>query len=429
MDARRIRAALVLALALAGCGRVPRETPPEPTGLNVAEALRGSGVDGFERAATPLAFEFPRDHGPHPRFRTEWWYFTGNLLDLEGRHFGFQATFFRNGLAAIAAERASGWATHEIYMAHFALTDSSGERYYSFERFGRGAAGIAGAGAEPLRIWLEDWEVAQVLEEVPATYENSANKGSLEGPPGVPGTYSEVPATSRPRWRLWLSEGDVAMDLVLETRKPPVFHGDQGLSQKGSQPGNASYYYSYTRLLSSGTIRVGDRELAVEGLSWMDHEWSTSVLEEGQVGWNWVSLQFPDQTELMYFELRNANGESDNSSGTSGTWIGPDGSHEPLAPGDARLTTLDTWTSPDTSISYPSRWRLTVDSRDLELEFEPTLPQQEHTGTFTYWEGAVRGALEDSEKEPRTFRGYVELTGYGDRGAERGDRPSSLWQR
>ncbi|MDH3745323.1 MAG: carotenoid 1,2-hydratase [Acidobacteriota bacterium] len=396
MAALRPLSLVVIVLALLGCGRARREGPPATHTLGVAEALGGSERNGFERAVEPRPFDFPRDHGPHARFRTEWWYFTGNLLDLDGRHFGFQATFFRNGLDALAAERSSSWAAREIFMAHFALTDSSAKSFRSFERFGRGAAGIAGAVADPLRIWLEDWEVSQlpvVSELVVQTHPNAR----------------------LPPLRLRLTEEDIALDLTLVPVKPEVLHGERGLSRKGSQPGNASYYYSFTRLQSEGTLNVGGRTFAVDGLSWMDHEWSTSVLEEGLVGWNWVSLQFPDRSELMYFELRNADGEIDEVSGTTGTWIEPDGSHEPLAPGDATLTPLSTWTSKETAISYPSRWRLTINSRDLVLEFEPTVAQQEHAGAITYWEGAVSGALGTSGEEAKTFRGYVELTGYGDR--------------
>ncbi len=385
MDGKYRSAATLLALVvLAGCA--PRE-PNESAGsqaLDVAQTLRGSHRTGFERAIEPRTFLFPRDHGPHPRFQTEWWYLTGHLSGGGDAPLGYQATFFRSALDPEPAERSSAWATGQIYLAHFAVTDPAGNRFHAFERFGRGAVGIAGARAEPLRVWLEDWEL------------------------------SELPGASEylPRLRLRLAEAEVAVDLNLVALKPAVLHGDRGLSRKGSQPGNASYYYSFTRLATTGTVRIGKRELAVDGLSWMDREWSTSVLEEDQVGWDWVSLHLPGERELMVFQLRRADGGIDR---VSGTWVDAAGDYSPLPPADARLTALDTWTSPKTGITYPSRWRLALESRGLELEFAPTLPQQEHAGAFTYWEGAVAGSFPAGEAPGTPFRGYVELTGYGAR--------------
>ena len=388
---RRVRPAIVLAaiaLAVGAIGMVvlrsggdgAAERGVEAT-LAASEALAPADVAGFARATAPRPFSFPADHGPHPEFRTEWWYYTGNLETAAGRHFGFQLTFFRIALAPPAAHLAtSTWSSRQLYLAHFALTDTARRRFRASSRLDREALGLAGARAAPFRVWLGDWSAE-----------------------------SETADTLTVRLRA--AEGDVAIDLVLAALKPVALQGDRGLSQKGPEPGNASYYYSLSRMSARGTVRVEGELLAVAGLAWMDREWSTSGLGPDLVGWDWLALQLDDGREIMVYRLRRRDGSIDAHS--AGALIAPDGATRTLAAGDVALDTLDHWTSPRSRIRYPSRWRLAVPGAALTLEIEPRLADQELIVGTRYWEGAVRveGALAG---RPIAGRGYVELVGYGE---------------
>ena len=333
---------------------------------------------GYLRVKEPRDLLFPADHGPHPDYQTEWWYYTGNLVSDEGQHFGYQLTFFRRALTppALRTERESTWATDQVYMAHFALTDVAGKQHWAFERFSRGAAGLAGAQAVPYRVWLEDWQVDEME-------------------PGVV--------------RMRAVQEGLALDLVLTDRKGPILQGDRGYSPKGPQPGNASYYYSLTRLETSGTVQVADALHDVKGFSWMDHEWSTSALAADQVGWDWFSVQMDDGSELMVFQLRKEDGSIDPFS--SGTFVAPDGSAHPLGRDEFEIHVKDAWRSPHSGATYPARWTVSVPAVDLVLEIEPHLADQELTVSYAYWEGAVRV---EGERAGRAVRGngYVEMTGY-----------------
>jgi predicted secreted hydrolase len=333
-------------------------------------------VSGFARAFEPRPFEFPRDHGPHPEFQTEWWYYTGVLDTSDGQTFGFQLTFFRRGLTPGTVERASGWGTSQVYLAHFALTDAAQGRFAASERFSRGAAGLAGAQADPYRVWLEDWS-AEALD---------GERVSLRA----------------------IDEGR-AIDITLSPQKEPVGHGDRGLSPKSDTPGNASYYYSFTRLAAEGKVSRGDEQLPVRGSAWMDHEYSTSALAPNQVGWDWFSLQLDDGWELMYFQLRLDDGLIEPVS--SGSLVGPDGSVSLIRREEITIEVLDTWTSPHSDARYPSRWRLTLPAVGLDLNVEPLVSDQELNVSFTYWEGAVR-VSGTRNGTPVTGQGYIELTGY-----------------
>jgi predicted secreted hydrolase len=347
------------------------------------DSASAAPAEGFTRAEGPQPFTFPEDHGPHPDFQTEWWYYTGNLETESGRHFGYQLTFFRRALLPPdqRVERSSDWATDQVYLAHFTLTDVSAGRFQAFERFARGAAGIAGAQSPPYRVWLQDWSVEQV----------DAGAGQL-------GVY-----------RLRAAEQRVSLDLLLTDTKGPVLQGERGYSRKGPEPGNASYYISQTRLATEGTVRVGGESFAVSGLSWMDHEFSTSALSQGQVGWDWFALQLIDGRELMVFHIRREDGSADPFS--SGTLILQDGSTQHLQREDFRIVPQGTWRSPHTRADYPSGWRVTIPSAGLELEIEPYLADQELNVSYSYWEGAVRISGQSVEG-PVEGNGYVELTGY-----------------
>ncbi len=355
---------------------VGREDVVPADRLSLAEAMRAD-TTGYALAISPRPFVFPADHGPHPAFRTEWWYFTGNLEGADAQRYGFELTLFRIALTppdTTAADTAR-WQTNQLYMAHFAVTDSAAGRFYAFERFGRGAAGLAGAQAQPLRVWLDDW----VVEET---------------------------AAGMPTMRIQAAQDGVALDLTLRPAKPMVLQGNQGLSQKGSAPGNASYYYSFTRLAASGQLATPRGSTPVKGLAWMDREWSTSALDASQVGWDWFALHLSDGRDLMYYQLRERDGAPSPLS--KGTLVSADGNAEPLRQSGVSLAITDTWVSPHSGARYPAGWTLTIPEKGLRLQIIPVLNDQELNVSVRYWEGAVRVVGPDG----LTGRGYVEMTGY-----------------
>ncbi len=321
---------------------------------------------------------FARDHGPHFDYQTEWWYYTGNLEAADGQHFGYQLTFFRRGLTPGEQKRESEFATNQIYFAHFAITDVKGNKHTFGERFSRGAAGLAGASGEPFRAWLEDWSVEALDADGSAVH-------------------------------LQARDGDRAIDLTLRTAKPVVAHGDRGLSAKSEQPGNASYYLSFTRMATEGQVTLHGKPLAVRGESWFDHEWSTSALGADVVGWDWFALQLSDGRELMFYQFRRPDGSMGLLS--SGTLVQPDGGAAHLSVSDVQIQPLATWQSPVSKGVYPSRWRVVVPSAQIDLVVEPWIAEQEMRVSFPYWEGAVR-FTGTSGGLAVTGNGYVELTGY-----------------
>jgi len=381
----RLVALLGLAAALAvGAVVLLRAPSPVPPTLAVVDALGGSSA-GFARALAPRPFVFPADHGPHPEFRTEWWYYTGNLQGADGRHFGFQLTFFRIALAPDMIVRASAWASRQAYLAHFALTDTAGRRFSASSRLSRAALGLAGAQAQPFKVWVEDWSA----------------EGGADAPEGVGGEAVPV--------RLRAAQDDTAIDLTLASAKPVVLQGERGLDRKGEEPGNASHYYSLTRMPANGRVTVGGAAFDVSGLAWMDREWSTSSLGAGLVGWDWFALQLGDGRDLMLYQLRRADGSPDRFSG--GSLVEADGTSRRLTRADFTIEVRDTWTSPRGGTRYPSRWRLTVAGEALELDVVPRLADQELALAVRYWEGAVR--VEGRARgRPVAGAGYVELVGY-----------------
>jgi predicted secreted hydrolase len=347
--------------------------------VSAVQSASGAAGAGFARVTQPRDFVFPHDHGPHQEYAIEWWYYTGNLGAAPDRHFGYQLTFFRIGLAPKPPERASEFAATSIYMAHLALTDVAGRKFYAFERFSRGAAGLAGAEGQPFRVWLEDWSAAG------------------DGPQGLP-------------MRLHAAQDDVAIDLMLEAGKPVVLQGDRGVSQTGSGPGKAYYYYSLTRMPTTGAVSIGGRRLDVRGLSWMDHEWGTDALDADAAGWDWFALQLDDGRELMYAQLRAKDGRA----AALNMVIDRDGSTRELSADEFTLDVLGEWQSPRSGGRYPSAWRLHIPSLSLDLNITPYLADQELALTTIYWEGAVEIAG-TSGGQPIGGSGYVELTGYGER--------------
>ncbi|MDX1741832.1 MAG: carotenoid 1,2-hydratase, partial [Rhodothermales bacterium] len=289
--------------------------------ISVAEALQGD-TTGYRRATFPASIRFPADHGAHPEYKTEWWYFTGNLGTESGRPFGYQFTLFRTALTPDSTAGSSPWRSNQLYTAHFAVSDIEAGRFYSSERAARSAVGLAGVEVAPLRAWLEDWSLEQV------------------GPTGLDA-------------RLRATEGDYAIDLRLTPTRQPLLHGYDGFSPKDADSTNASYYYSYTRLASEGFVVVGSDTLRVSGSTWMDHEWSTSALGPGQVGWDWFALRLSDGTDMMYFQVRDTVGDTPF---VEGTVRGPNGEVTRLSPESVTFRATDRWESPETRIVYPSGW-------------------------------------------------------------------------
>jgi predicted secreted hydrolase len=376
----------VLALASLAVGTFvlvrAQRVEPVRASTTVATVLGAGDTAGYARATQPQRFEFPRDHGAHPGFRNEWWYFTGNLRAADGRRFGYQLTFFRSALSSIAPARTSAWAGSQAYMAHFAVTDAARRRFHAFQRFSRGGLGLAGARAQPFEVWLDDWHAKSEDARMFPLHVEAA-------------------------------DSDVALRLTLEQGKPITLQGDAGLSRKGPEPGNASYYYSLTRMPTRGTIRVGKDSFNVAGDTWMDREWSTSALGAGRTGWDWFALQLDDGTDLMLYQIRHSDGSVDPFS--TGTHIDPFGATRRLPISAVHIHALQTWKSPLGGAVYPARWRIDIPDQALSLEVTPILADQELNLWVRYWEGAVdvRGARAG---KPLVGRGYVELTGYATTG-------------
>lgn len=333
---------------------------------------------GFEYALNPRPFNFPADHASHSRFRSEWWYFTGNVGSDSGAEFGFQLTLFRFALQPLPSESRSPWRRSNVYLGHFAVSDINSGTFYNFERQSRPALDLAGANVNPVRIWLRDWTIELI-------------------DPG-----SEV-------WGITAQESGISLNLALSALRPVIPQGDNGLSQKSASPGNASYYYSIPRLAAVGRITTPTGIHNVSGNAWYDHEWSTSALAQGQLGWDWFSLQLDDGSDLMFYKIRNSSGKADQAS--HGVLLSLDGSRTELRPDEIQFEVTQHWRSQTSRIRYPAAWEIRIPSRKLKLHVAPKLPQQEWDKNFKYWEGAVQ-VNGKSDSAPITGDGYVELVGY-----------------
>jgi predicted secreted hydrolase len=338
-------------------------------------------ANDWRQAIGPWKWVFPRDHGSHPEFRTEWWYFTGNLTDPSSKRFGYQLTFFRQGVLFKAKDPTDPWAIRDVYLAHFTLTDVSAGQFWYTDRASRKGPGFAGSAEEGMDLWLLNW-MAKMEDK----------KINLEA-----------------------RHQNMELSLVLTPRKPLAFHGQNGLSQKGPMEGQASYYFSYTDLEVKGIIKTlgSQASIRVNGISWFDHEFGSNQLTPSQVGWDWFSLHLSDRQDLMIYFLRRKDGTVEpSSSGTLVTRVG-DAIHLKLS--DIKVEVVDQWKSPKSGGRYPSRWKLKVPIAKIEIEISPLVPSQELlTGGSTgviYWEGAVAGKGISAGK-PITCEGYVELTGY-----------------
>ena len=347
------------------------------------EESGGAGRSAWKAADPGYALVFPQDHAAHPDYRIEWWYYTGNLRAAGGgRRFGYQLTFFRAGVDRQPVNP-SRWAVRDLYMAHFAITVVERGGHHVAERLNRAGVGWAGASTETLHVWNDGWSVT--LDE------------------GDPRVHRLTAASD---------DGGLALDLRLAPAGPPVPHGENGYSRKGAEAGNASHYYSFTRLRTTGRLTVGGERFDVAGSSWMDHEFGTSFLEPAQAGWDWFSIQLDDGTDLMVYVLRRVDGARDPRS--SGTLVSPEGVVR-LRVGDFRLTPGRRWRSPASGAEYPVAWRIAVPRHGLALDVAAAVDAQElETGRstgVTYWEGVidVRGTRDGV---PVTGAGYLEMTGY-----------------
>jgi len=363
------------------------------TGLCLISVIAGAAAAAptdppatpFRLAQEGYRYEFPRDHGSHDAFRTEWWYYTGHLETAEGRRFGFELTFFRRAIAPDQVEtRPSRWSVNQLYLAHLAITDVTGQRFYFRDRISRAGLGKAGADPTRLHVWLDQWRA-----------ESSEHSD---------------------QHRLEAKADGVALALTLDPAKPLVVHGERGISKKGAGVGQASHYYSFTNLTTTGSLTIGTETFRVTGTSWMDHEFGSADLGADLAGWDWFSIQLADNRELMIYRLRHADGSSDQAS--SGTLVFPDGHSQHLSASEIQLTPLDTWTSPTSKATYPHRWQVAIPSLGISLKLTPLLTDQELRTTrstqVTYWEGAVDVTGAEQGK-PFKGRGYVELTGYAER--------------
>ena len=396
----------------------------------------GPGDQGFAQVLGPRTFEFPQDHGAHPEYRQEWWYFTGNLESPAGERFGFELTIFRFGLAPgevgsagtgvgasaqpsvrpdvgakieAGSDTQSAWRTRQMYMAHFAVTDVGRQRFRFAEKVSRGGAiGLAGARNPPLKVWMDDW----VLEDA--------------GVVGGAGTRDFG------HWKLHAAEPGYELTLDVEALLAPVLNGEHGFSAKSGTPGAASYYYSIPRTAVHGQLVRDGKTLEVRGLAWMDREWGSGSLSKQQQGWDWFALQTRDGGSLMFYALRDNDGRRDPHS--AGTWVTAAGEARPLKSDDVQIEVLDYWKNPRGE-RYPARWHVRVPAVGVDVEVRPALADQELiTGSSRYWEGAVdvveagvsgaaardgggrreavRQSAGDAVATKAAGRGYVELVGY-----------------
>ena len=368
--------ALILGGLLPGCGEPP--SPAVPGGaLRLSAVLGEEDSDGFARADSPRTFRFPEDHGTHPEFRSEWWYLTIAAEDDAGHPLGVQFTLFRQALSAPDGSTAAGtpnrWRTDQVYLAHFAVTDTLTGTHQSSERFARGHPSLAGVTAEPFRLWLEDWGIAAV-------------DGNT--------------------WHLAVDDGARGASLALRLSGPPVLQGENGLSRKGE--GQASYYYSIPDIEVTGRVRIDGDERAIEGSGWLDREWSTSVLSADQLGWDWLALSLDDGRRVMLFRLRRADGSRDPYD--QGMLSVPGAVDRPLGPADFDLRPVRTWQD-DRGVSWPVGWSVRLGAETWSVE--AALDDQIMDTSIRYWEGLVM--VRDDTGRP-IGRGYLELTGYDESG-------------
>lgn len=355
--------------------------PKLALGLMLAVVLTGAGwaAEAFQTPQPGRVFEFPRDHGAHPDYKTEWWYYVGHLTAASGEAFGFQLTFFRTALRQPDLKARSAWSLNTIYFAHLAVTDPARGTFAFRDKAGRGALGLSGAKAGAMQVWIDDW------------------RAELQGD----------------AFHLLAQDEGLGLNLRLMPLKPPALQGEGGYSRKSEAYNSASHYSSISRLKTEGTITVGGRQLPVTGLSWMDHEFFSGAMAPNLSGWDWFSVQLGDGWDVMLYLLRHKDGTVDPAS--SGTLIDPQGQARHLKLADFQVKATGAWTSPHTGIKYPAGWEIAIPEAGYRLNLTPTLADQEirapAPAKVTYWEGEVKVAG-TKKGAPIAGLGYAELTGY-----------------
>ena len=343
-----------------------------------------AGSADWRPALGPWNWHFPQDHGNHPSFRTEWWYFTGNLTDGAGRRYGYQLTFFRQGIRRIAAAPANPWSLGDAYFAHFAVTDVSRAKFFHADRISRSGPGLAGAATGRMEVWNLNWFARMEGQSI----------------------------------RIGARHGPAELALKLRPIKPVVLHSSHGLSKKGPHPGQAAHYYSFTSLATTGTLKTADggETVNVRGTSWFDHEFTSNALAADQAGWDWFSLHCSDGRDLMIYLMRKADGSWEKES--SGTIVESDGKSRHLHLSEFTIALKGHWTSARTGARYPVRWQIDIPAAALQVSLAPLLADQELTtpGSMgvTYYEGAVAGKGY-SRGKPVVCEGYIEMTGYAEK--------------
>jgi predicted secreted hydrolase len=351
---------------------------PHAVGTSAPQNRIAPAAPTWKQAEAGFRFEFPRDHASHPDYKLEWWYYTGNVQTKAGRRFGYQVTFFRVGVDW-APVNPSRWAVRDLHMTHLAVSDPQDQRYRYDERLNRTGPGLAGAETDRYRVWNDDWTA--FLDE-------------------------------HGRHVIRASTRTIGVDLILGEGKGPVINGVNGISQKGAQPGNASHYYSLTRMPTHGSISIEGERFEVTGESWMDHEFGTSFLEAEQQGWDWLSIQLADGRELMLYQLRRGDGSRDPRS--SGTLVDQQGRRTHLTAADFTLEAAgSTFRAPSGAV-YPIRWKLAIPREQLTIDVSTPLANQELStegAGVSYWEGLI-DVTARSRGVPVSGRGYLEMTGY-----------------
>jgi predicted secreted hydrolase len=345
-------------------------------------AVKAEQVDNFyKKALHGYKYSFPRDHASHEAFKTEWWYYTGHLKSDDGKKYGYELTFFRSGVAPSEKAKTKSDAPSNVYLAHFAVSDINNKKFHFYEKLTRSGLSLGSASSSVLHIYNDGWRV----DEAGDTMMLSADAEK------------------------------VGIKLLLSSKKPPVIHGKDGVSQKADCVGCASHYYSLSRMETKGLLFIDGKEKRVTGTSWMDHEFGSNQLTEEQVGWDWYSLQLSDNTELMLYMMRKKDGSIDKNS--SGTIIGVDGKAEHLNLSQFKIRSKSKWLSPQSKGNYPMNWEIEIPHKQIKLQVTPDFETQElvtkRSTDVTYWEGASSITGTKGGK-PITGEGYVEMTGYNE---------------
>ncbi len=344
--------------------------------------VQAEPADTYYKKALPgYKFSFPRDHASHEAFKTEWWYYTGHLKSDDGKKYGYELTFFRSGVSP--AQKGEGIAKEHanVYLAHFAVSDISNKKFHFYEKLTRSGLSLGTASSSVLHIYNDGWRVDEAGDAMILTAD--AEKAGIK--------------------------------LLLNSKKTPVIHGKDGVSQKADCVGCASHYYSLTRLETKGLLFIDGKEKRVEGTSWMDHEFGSNQLTEEQVGWDWYSLQLSDNSELMLYMMRKRDGSIDKNS--SGTIINADGKTEHLSLAQFKVQAKSKWLSPLSKGNYPMNWEIEIPSKQIKLQVNADFDSQElvtkRSTDVTYWEGASSVSGTKMGK-PITGEAYVEMTGYSE---------------